>query len=999
MTIRQLFTSFIFCCAAFGLKAQCTSFAGNLTLPGSQLCEGQELEVTFDPDLVADADDIRLLVAFTGATPNAGNVFASSTLAALPFNPLFLTNTPFNVAVVVGNNAGGTVDWADPCLSVSNAQPVSYTAAPNVGNVFGGTLSCVSTAITLIPENINPGISYAWSGPLGFTSTLQNPLVFYPGEYCLIVTNAQGCTATACTVVTQDVTPPPADAGQDQMLTCNTPSVTIGTPGWGPNYAYQWSGPGNFTATQPQVQVNASGLYTLTVTDVSNGCTTMDNVAVAEDLGFPSISTQVSYPDCDSATINILALPPQGIAYNWSDPGFVPGPTQTNVAPGTYFVTITAANGCTSVITVVVSGPPQLDLQITTDYEGCNSGVAFAAVSGGTAPYQYSWSNGILTAVVAPLTPGVYTVTVRDANGCSTIGEVYIQSSVNGPCGFIEGRVANDTDLNCAYNSNEPLLAGWVVQAIGADTLYGVSDTAGHYRIAAPLGFYIIRVLPPSPVWEQCVTPTGINVAAPDITYDAGYTMVKAQVLCPSLEIELNTPFLRRCIGQNSYFVSYRNNGSVTAENAYVLLELDPYFIPLSSNPPYTIQGNQLRFDLGAIPPNVSGFIQVVFSIDCNAVIGQTHCTTAHIYPDSSCLNGNWNGPMLVVNSTCNNDSLHFNIKNIGLGDMASPSNYIVIEDHVMLMSGPFQLPSGDSVTVAVPANGSTWRLQTEQIPGSPIASAPVLSIEGCTSSPTFSTGFVTQFSNGDEDPWLDIDCRPNQGSYDPNDKQGSPLGYGSEHYIEPGTEIEYLIRFQNTGTDTAFTVIIRDELTEALDPATIKPGPSSHPYRFEMRGEGKLIFRFENILLPDSNVNEAASHGFVRFKIRPRADLPLGSVIENYAAIFFDLNDPVITNTTRHKLGINFISTATWNPLAPGIKFNIMPNPMQSEALIELEGLSRTDDLRLEIFDVLGKIQQVQRSDNARFLLTRGQLPTGIYWCRVIQNERLLGSAKIIVE
>ena len=998
MTIRHFFTSIIFCCAALGLKAQCTSFAGNLNLPASQLCEGQELEVSFDPNMVVDADDIRLLVAFTGATPNAGNVFASNTLSALPYNPLFLTNTPFNVAVVVGNNAGGTVDWADPCLSVSNVQSVTYVAAPNISNIIGGTLNCVNTSIILIAENVNPALTYAWSGPSGFVSVMQNPAVSYPGLYCLTVTNVLGCTATACITVVQDITAPPADAGQDQVLTCNTPPVTIGTPGWGPNYVYHWSGPFNFAATQPQVQVNTAGLYTLTVTDVTNGCTTTDNVAVAEDLSFPSISTFISYPGCNSASINIVAIPSQGLSYTWSDPAFVPGPVQNNVPPGNYTATVTAANGCTSVFNIAVPPPPQVVLTAVTDYEGCNSGVAFVSATGGTAPYQYSWSNGITTAVIQAPTPGVYTVTVRDANGCSAIQEVYIQSSVNGPCGYIEGRVANDENLNCLFD-NEPLLSGWVVQAIGADTLYGVTDTNGYFRIAVPIGFYIIQVLPPSPIWEQCIFPTAINVASAEVTYDAGYAMMQAQTLCPSLVVELNTPFLRRCIGTNTYFITYGNNGSITAEDAYILLDLDPFFIPLSSNPPYTFQGNQLRYDLGTIPPNGSGIIQLNFSIDCNATLGQTHCTTAHIYPDSSCLNSNWNGPMLTVNSTCNTDSLRFKIKNIGLGDMAMPSNYVVIEDHVMLMTAPFQLPAGDSVTVALPANGSTWRLQTEQIPGAPIASAPVLSIEGCTTNPSFSTGFVSQFSNGDEDPWLDIDCRPNQGSYDPNDKQGMPLGYGNEHFIEPGTEIEYLIRFQNTGTDTAFTVIIRDELTGALDPATVKPGPSSHPYRFEMRGEGKLTFRFENILLPDSNVNEAASHGFVRFKVRPRADVSLGSVIENYAAIFFDQNDPVITNTTRHKLGVNFITTVIWDPKAPDVHFSITPNPMQSEARIEIGGLARTEGLRLEVMDVLGKMQQVQRSDNGRFLLPRDQMPAGIYLLRVFQQDRLVGTGKIVVE
>ncbi|MCB0556652.1 MAG: hypothetical protein KDD02_24110, partial [Phaeodactylibacter sp.] len=63
------------------------------------------------------------------------------------------------------------------------------------------------------------------------------------------------------------------------------------------------------------------------------------------------------------------------------------------------------------------------------------------------------------------------------------------------------------------------------------------------------------------------------------------------------------------------------------------------------------------------------------------------------------------------------------------------------------------------------------------------------------------------------------------------NDKQGFPRGYGDEHYIYPGTDLEYLVRFQNTGNDTAFLVVIRDTLSEFLDIATVRPGAASHPY------------------------------------------------------------------------------------------------------------------------------------------------------------------------
>ena len=80
--------------------------------------------------------------------------------------------------------------------------------------------------------------------------------------------------------------------------------------------------------------------------------------------------------------------------------------------------------------------------------------------------------------------------------------------------------------------------------------------------------------------------------------------------------------------------------------------------------------------------------------------------------------------------------------------------------------------------------------------------------------------------------------------------KQAIPSGFGAEHYILPNTDIQYTIRFQNTGTDTAFRVVILDTLAKALDPASITPGPASHPYSWRLEDEGVLRFTFNPIAL-----------------------------------------------------------------------------------------------------------------------------------------------------
>jgi uncharacterized repeat protein (TIGR01451 family) len=135
-------------------------------------------------------------------------------------------------------------------------------------------------------------------------------------------------------------------------------------------------------------------------------------------------------------------------------------------------------------------------------------------------------------------------------------------------------------------------------------------------------------------------------------------------------------------------------------------------------------------------------------------------------------------------------------------------------------------------------------------------------------------------------------------GSYDPNEKNArTSSGWSDElFYINEDEWIDYTIHFQNTGTDTAFTVVVTDTISTTLDLATFQQGVASHAFNVDFKPGRVVKWTFPNILLPDSNVNEPLSHGLVSFRIRPRLPLLPGTVLENIANIYFDLNPPVIT-------------------------------------------------------------------------------------------------------
>lgn len=151
------------------------------------------------------------------------------------------------------------------------------------------------------------------------------------------------------------------------------------------------------------------------------------------------------------------------------------------------------------------------------------------------------------------------------------------------------------------------------------------------------------------------------------------------------------------------------------------------------------------------------------------------------------------------------------------------------------------------------------------------------------------------QVAYGERELTVQMTC-----SYDPNDKQVFPNGYGETHFILNETELEYLIRFQNTGNASATNVLVTDTIDENLNLETFQLNANSHSVMTTIKPDERVIeFFFENIMLPDSTSNEPESHGLVSYLITPDVNLEPGTELNNTGNIFFDNNPPIITNTT----------------------------------------------------------------------------------------------------
>jgi len=149
---------------------------------------------------------------------------------------------------------------------------------------------------------------------------------------------------------------------------------------------------------------------------------------------------------------------------------------------------------------------------------------------------------------------------------------------------------------------------------------------------------------------------------------------------------------------------------------------------------------------------------------------------------------------------------------------------------------------------------------------------------------------------------------QPVQASFDPNGKTENGAGLLAVSDYMAGSYLNYRIDFQNTGNDTAFTVIIRDTLTDKADPASIEMIAASHPYRLNLEGGHILIWRMDAINLPDSLQDEARSHGYLSYRVKPIRGLSQGDSINNGASIYFDHNPPVLTDIQQTVLSMSDI-------------------------------------------------------------------------------------------
>lgn len=337
----------------------------------------------------------------------------------------------YTVTLIASNAVGADTLTLNNYIEVLDVPAVSLSVT-NV-SCNGGSNGVVSSSAS----GGTPPYTYQWSNNRNTVAINGLPV----GTYSVTVTDANGCTTAASTTISQPTALSLATSSTPSVCGNSNGTATVTPSGGAGGYLYQWSGGAN-TAT---ISGLTSGTYLVTVTD-ANGCSVNTSVNVAATNNSISLTINATDVGCPGGTDGSLEVIPTGgdapYSYNWA--GGNATAINGNLGAGTYNVTVTDANGCSTTGAGTITQPASLLVTETVTDATCGNanGAISLNVSGAAPPYSFAWTPTATGASINNLTSGSYTVTITDDNGC-TYTNSYAVSNTGGPTVAISSTAAS----------------------------------------------------------------------------------------------------------------------------------------------------------------------------------------------------------------------------------------------------------------------------------------------------------------------------------------------------------------------------------------------------------------------------------------------------------------------------------------------------------------------------------------------------------------------------
>jgi hypothetical protein len=581
-------------------------------------------------------------------------------------------------------------------------------------------------------------------------------------------------------------------------------------------------------------------------------------------------------------------------------------------------------------------------------------------------------------------------------NGSTAFQDIFFH--LDAPIGILKGTSFRDLNSNCIKNISEPSFSKLPIKLNGIVNLYTTTDSLGEFSLPAFVGNYDLDINLPNPYWMLCELTKNISISSPLNTFNIP---IQPVVACPLLNVDISTPYLEKC-KDNIYTIRYYNEGVIMAYNAYIELVLDNALDWVSGEQPSIDLGNnRYKIPLGNLAPFQYGETHFTVNVNCmKAEDRQTHCVYAHIFPDTICLEtaNCIDSSYLEFSAECIGDSIRLTIQNTGKGVTQEPRPLLILEEDIIrLYRDSIFLQPGESWTITLPADGNTYKFLTTPNSCYYYYNIPSSVIEGCGG--LNNTGFVNILPQDDNSPYIAVSCIENVNSFPISRLFTQPVGYGENHYITDSTRIDYMVAFVNLGNSVAQNVLIIDTLEDNLDWSTFAYGSASHEVKYELFNNGILYILFENIALAPYTGDNNDILGYIKFSIYPKKDIPLGTRVHNNVSIYFDNNLPVNSNTIFHTIDNDFIVVETPTPTKivdklPNVK--AYPNPSSESVCIEFPDNTHIT-YQVQLLDVSGNTVYSIDMDGSKLVLPLHNLPSGIYYYRILDRKNMIYSGRII--
>lgn len=923
--------------------------------------------------------------------PNVTGTLSANTYSGTPGPFTFNWTNTISFANYSGNNipapigtyslivadqiTGCLVNVTDSAATITQQSNINITYSITPANCTNGTAS-VTVSGGVAPYN------YLWSN--GANTTAITNLT--QGVYSATVSDAQGCfnNYNWGTYVNQAINISLNPSITNATCLQNDASIIAFATGGMPPYTYAWS---NGQSTQTISAIAGGSNYFVSATDANN-CTGYSGwyVGITTPINITYTATPSSCTaPTGSATLSIFGGTPPYTTVWSTFSGSTTNATINGVTFGQYAFTVTDAVGC--VQTGIVNIPPvsaiYANLGATPVVCPATIGSVFSNVSGSNPPFAYNWSNGSTATQISNVPLGSYSCVITDAVGCSVTkyASLYANSPIN------VGLTA--TQASCKFTADGSVIAN----ATGGTPPYTYNWSNGQSgTTASGLAYGNVYVSATDANGCSNNNHTYVNYNSAN---NSCYCTISGQVYKDANsnctidggETGIHNIMIH-CSGIGYAFTDANGNYSFQVPSGtYTISETVNSTYPLA-----TCQSNAHVQNVTAS----SGCVTTVNFANNVVLLHDLHIiTTSYPYPGP--IPGNMYNQRVIIenNGTIQESAVQIGYTHDGqLGSM-SPNLFTQLDavnypNWYSVQSGFTSLTPGTSDVINTIYNTPT---------NIPLGTQVNFYDSTAHMAPINTTWLL------DQTPWNNVQNYQQTviGSFDPNFKEVSPQGNGTQGYIaSKDSLLSYVIHFQNEGTYFAQNISVVDTLDADLDWTTLHPGYSDHSYTTTVSENGVITFKFANINLPwKQQYGDIMSSGMVTYTIKRKRNLAQGTQFKNSAAIYFDYNAPIITNTTLNTLNDVFASIEEKSKI-DNSDVVLYPNPATDNLSIIINSKASNNG-QVNILDITGKVLSSQdiNLENGKNVINQNtnDLSSGIYFVQVKCNESFVTKKLVVIK